>query len=490
MRPQGRFSPPHPVYSRRDLLHAGALGVMGLSLADVAALGGHAAPSPAAAPARAVIYIFLSGGAPQHDTFDLKPDAPEDIRGEFNPIATRTVGVHICEHLPRLAQRSRHWALVRSLSHPHNGHQHGTMAMLTGRTAMPPGFRTSKPQASDWPAMAAVAGYATRPRHNLPPAVVLPEKIVLPSQGVFPGQFAGMLGQRYDPWFVEATTHPHGNHSFSGAYPGYLFNLHAGRPSDRDDFVYRAPHLALPEGMIPGRLTTRRTLLHEIDRQRRDLERVAEVANLDRYRQGAIALLSNPRVRWAFDVTNADLKTQERYGANSFGWSLLMARRLIEAGVNLVQVNLGNMGSWDLHGNNFPMLKDYLLPPTDRGVSALLDDLEQSGLLDSTLVVMAGEFGRTPRIFNGAPNVYRLPGRDHWGPVQTIWCAGGGVRGGSVIGASDRLGAFPASALQTPENFAATIYHALGIPRTAHWHDAQNRPFPIYHADPIQGLMG
>ena len=198
--------------------------------------------------------------------------------------------------------------------------------------------------------------------------------------------------------------------------------------------------------------------------------------------------MADPKVRQAFDVTHADAKTQERYGANSFGWSLLMARRLIETGVNMVQVNLGNFGSWDLHGNNFPLLKNYLFPPTDQALSALLDDLQAGGLLESTLVVVAGEFGRTPRIFNVAPNIYKLPGRDHWAPCQSILLAGGGVRGGQVIGASDRNGAYPTADPQTPENFAATIYQALGIPREATWQDAANRPYHVYQADPIRGL--
>lgn len=361
--------------------------------------------------------------------------------------------------------------------------------MLTGRSPVQPSRRRG-PQPGDWPAIASVASYATRPRNELPPAVVLPEKIVHSNAGIFPGQFAGMMGPRYDPWFIEATTHPHAYHSFSGAYPGYLFNLHRGDRADRDDFEYRVPHLSLPEGMNGPRLTNRVSLLREIDRQRRGLDQFAQVAGANRFHQGALSLLSNPRVRWAFDVTRADVRTQDRYGANSFGWSLLMARRLVEVGVNMVQVNLGNMGSWDLHGNAFPMLKDYLLPPMDRGVSALLDDLEQSGLLETTLVVMAGEFGRTPRIFNGAPNVYRTPGRDHWGRVQTALFAGGGVRGGNIVGSSDRIGAVPAAAPQSPENFAATIFNALGIPASAHWHDAENRPHAIYYAEPIRGLMG
>jgi uncharacterized protein (DUF1501 family) len=167
-----------------------------------------------------------------------------------------------------------------------------------------------------------------------------------------------------------------------------------------------------------------------------------------------------------------------------------MARRLVELGVSMVQVNLGNLGSWDLHGNNFPLLKNYLLPPTDLAVSGLLDDLHQSGLLDSTLVVMAGEFGRTPRISHIAPEIYKAPGRDHWGPCQSVLFAGGGVKGGTVVGSSDRDGAYPASDPQSPENFAATIYHALGIPPEAIWHDVTGRPNQVYMAEPIRRLMG
>jgi uncharacterized protein (DUF1501 family) len=156
----------------------------------------------------------------------------------------------------------------------------------------------------------------------------------------------------------------------------------------------------------------------------------------------------------------------------------------------MVQVNMGNFGSWDLHGNNFPLLKDYLFPPTDQAVSALLDDLQESGLLEDTLIVMAGEFGRTPRISNVAPNIYKRPGRDHWAPCQSILLAGGGVQGGRIIGSSDRDGAYPTSDLQTPENFAATIYQALGIPEHATWQDATGRPYHVYQAEPISGLMG
>ena len=167
----------------------------------------------------------------------------------------------------------------------------------------------------------------------------------------------------------------------------------------------------------------------------------------------------------------------------------LVARRLVALGVNMVQVNLGNMGTWDLHDNAFPLAKNFLFPPTDLAISALLDDLTESGMLEETMVVIAGEFGRTPRIFNGAPNVYKTVGRGHWGPCQTVMIAGGGVAGGRVIGSSDKSGAYPASDTQTPESFASTIYHALGIPRSAHWHDAADRPYPVYRSEPIGGLF-
>jgi hypothetical protein len=199
-------------------------------------------------------------------------------------------------------------------------------------------------------------------------------------------------------------------------------------------------------------------------------------------------LLSGTKVRRAFDETNADRRTQERYGRNSFGWSLLMAFRLVEAGVNMIQVNLGNNETWDMHGDIFPRLKDKLFPPTDRALCALIDDLHESGLLDSTLIVMGSEFGRTPKLSTLADS-YGGPGRDHWGAVQSVFFAGGGIRGGTVIGSSDRLGAYPASSPQRPENMAATIYHALGIPPTAMWHDAVDRPHHVYHGGPIPGLL-
>jgi len=475
--------------SRRSVLQAGSLGLIGLSMADAARMRALADESGSVLPKpKAVIYLFLTGGPSQHDTFDMKPDGPVEYRGEFNPIATKTPGIQICEHFPLLAERSDKWALVRSLTHAENGHDRGTYVMLTGNAVVPPTFRSSKPQSIDLPSIAAVAGYASQSRRNMPTSAILPERIYHSNTGVYPGQFAGLLGPRHEPWLLQCTDKPHAYHDYSGAFPKYLFNLHDGVASDKDDWRFSVPHLTLQEGMLHSRFRDRLSLLKSIDEQRTQLEQAAEVSSYDRIRQGVVSLMADPNVRDAFDVRGADAKTLERYGDNSFGWSLLMARRLVETGVNMVQVNMGNFGSWDLHGNNFPLAKNFLFPPTDRAVSALLDDLDESGLLPSTLVVMAGEFGRTPRIFNVAPKIYKLPGRDHWAPAQSILLAGAGIHGGAVVGSTDRNGAYVTSDPQTPENFAATIYDALGIPRNANWYDITNRPYHIYQADPMRGL--
>jgi Protein of unknown function (DUF1501) len=470
----------HPVLSRRTMLQAGGVSLLGLGTSHLSALRGEA---PGRHPARAVIYIFLSGGLAQHDSFDMKPDAPENIRGEFKPFPTKTPGVQICEHLPGLAARSDRWALVRSLTHPTNNHSDGHLMMLTGRSVLPPGFSPNMPKDTDWPAIAAVAGAVTRPRNNLPPAVVLPERLIHNTGRVIPGQFAGVMGRNRDPWFLDASKF---EPKAYGAYPEYEFD-HQERPFKPLRSAFEIPDLSLPQGTDGTRLSSRLDVLKRIDEQRAALDRRASTGGLDRHRQAAVSLLTEPAVRRAFDIRHQPVKDLDRYGQNAFGWSLLMAARLVEAGVNLVQVNLGNNETWDTHGNAFPHLRDKLFPPTDKAVAALLDDLNARGLLDTTLVVMAGEFGRTPRVF-GLPQHYKLPGRDHWGAAQSVFLAGGGVKGGTVIGATDRHGAYPATDPQTPENLAATIYSALGIPKATMWRDAEGRPHHVYYGEPIRGL--
>ena len=479
--PAASTSLEHPRICRRTALQAGAIGLLGLGTGELGALRALGAGRPASA--RACIYIFLSGGLAQHDSFDLKPDAPEGIRGEFKPIATRTTGIRIVEHLPLLARRSHHWALVRSLTHPSNDHSAGHHIMLTGRSTLPPGFSPSRAQPTDWPSIAAVAGGATRLRNNLPPAIVLPERLIHTSGRIIPGQFAGIMGSQREPWFVDAS--PFDSRAY-GAFPTYEFD-HQERPLPAKRRAWGLPSLSLPHDVARGRFDNRLALLRRIDGQRKALDRGGDAGRFGRFHEGAVALLTQRKVRDAFDVTRAEPRLQDRYGRNAFGYSLLMARRLIEAGVNLVQVNLGNNETWDTHGNAFPHLKDHLLPPTDRALSALLDDLADSGLLNTTMIVMAGEFGRTPKV-SRLPQFYKLAGRDHWGAVQTVFFAGGGIRGGTVIGSSDKSGGYPATSPQTPENMAATIYQGLGIPRSAVWQDSQDRPHGIYHGLPIGGL--
>lgn len=434
---------------------------------------------------KSVIYIFLSGGLGQHDSFDMKPEAPANIRGEFQPIDTRTPGLQICEHLPRLAQRSHLWSLCRSLTHPTNDHSAGHHIMLTGRTMLPPGFDPGQPKSSDWPSLAAIAGAVTKPRNQLPPAVVLPEKLVHYSRRVLPGQFAGEMGPRRDPWFIEAAPF---EGACYGAYPEYAFD-HQERPNiitgKRD---YRIPETALAEGISRDRFDHRLALLRKLELRPDGTDSIDQEHSFVRSQQGAVSFLTDARIQQILDVRNAAPRQLDRYGRNSFGWSLMMARNLVEAGVNFVQVNLGNNETWDTHGEAFPHLKDKLFPPTDLALSALLDDLQETGLLQDTLIVMAGEFGRTPKVTH-LPQHYKLPGRDHWGAVQTVFFAGGGVQGGRVIGSSDKIGAYPAADPQKPENMAATMFAALGLPDTTAWYDDLKRPHQIYEAGPIQGLF-
>ncbi len=477
----------HPQISRRTAVQAGAVGLLGFGTNHLEALRG--ADTAPQGTAKSCIYLFLSGGLGQHDSFDMKPEAPAEIRGEFQPIATNTPGLEICEHLPRLAQRSEHWALLRSLTHSSNDHTASHYYMLTGRGTPPPTFKGDRqPRDSDWPSLASVVGNVVPTRNtNLPPAVVLPERLVHWSGGTIPGAYGGIMGHRRDPFFIEATQY--GDPFWRGAYPEYTFHqLPRTKATTPPPTVFQAPNLKLSAQTSRGRFDRRLSLLESIDSQRAALERSAEIEKYDLHRESAVSLLASSEIRRVLDVTEADGATQERYGRNSFGWSLLMAFRLVEAGVPMVQVNLGNNEAWDTHGESFWRLREKLYPPTDRALSALLDDLVSTGLLDSTLIVMAGEFGRTPKL-SLLPEHYDAPGRDHWGAAQSVFFAGGGVRGGTVVGATDKIGAYPAESPHSPDDFAATIYQALGIPQSAVWHDDLNRPHNIYHGQPITKLF-
>lgn len=486
--PQRRWL--HANCSRRHALQLGASSILGLGINHLMALREARAGSlnPSGGKAKSCIFIFLSGGLAQHESFDMKPDAPEDVRGEFRPIATQTTGLHICEHLPLLAQLCPHWSLCRSLTHPSNDHSAGHHIMLTGQSSLPAGFNPNSHSRNDHPSIAAklahtLIEYRVAQQNNLPPAVVLPERLIHNTGRVLPGQDGGSMGQNADPWFIEAS--PFHTTSY-GAFPTHAFD-HQQRTTT-DDRLFQAPQLTMPHGLSNQDIHGRLGLLSRLNQQRRTIDRLATNHPLDRHRQSAASMLVDPSIHTALDVTRASDQTQVRYGKNAFGWSLLMARRMVDIGVPLIQVNLGNNETWDTHGNAFPHLKERLLPPMDRAVSALIEDLHATGQLDETLIVMAGEFGRTPKITHLTQH-YKLPGRDHWGACQSVLFAGGGIAPGVVVGKSDAKGEYPVDSPVKPENFAATIYHLLGIPAQAVWKDSLGRPHSIYQGEPIAGLV-
>lgn len=473
----------NPAIHRRRLLQLGCRGLAGLGLTG-APLTAAAVVERAPAPPRAksVIFVYLPGGLSQLESFDMKPLAPREIRGDFDAVATQTPGLSICEHLPQLAMRSRKWSLVRTISHGHNDHAEGHMVMHSGRSDLPPGYDPENPQPTDWPTIASVIGAVLPARDALPPATILPERLIHLSGYVVPGQFGGMMGRRGDPWFIDAASFSSDSY---GAFPEYTFHFNPDR-TFANDRTFKVPNLTLGKDLAGARFNNRLSLLGSVERQGSHLTQATAAQSFERDRRNAEALLTDPRSEWIFGVTEADAELQDRYGRNSFGWSLLMAYRLVTSGVRFVHVHLGNNGSWDAHWSIFPVLKDKLFPPTDRALCALLDDLDQSGLLAETLVIVAGEFGRTPRIslLPGA----KFAGRDHWGPVQSALFAGAGVRGGTVIGETDSQGAYPVSQSYSPERFAATIYDALGIPETEMWLDQLQRPHHVYLDEPIAEL--
>lgn len=463
--------------SRRTVLQAGSIGTLGVGLGDLLAAQGLAGPRPARPP-KSVLFVFLTGGLSHQDSFDMKPDAPSAVRGEFEPIATRTPGVSICEHLPRLASMSDRYALLRSITTQSNGHGDACHMLLTGRLDFPAGYNEARaPSPNEWPSLPSQVTYATRNQKHLLPAVVLPQPSINEINKVRPGQYAGKLGSKYEAWHVDiAAPCALGN----GACPNCFRHdddlFEHGSPT-----IFDTPMLTLPEGGSL-RLGDRVRLLADVERQQRRLEETSDSDRLDEHRRQALSVLADPITRQAFDVEQADPATLAKYGKNKFGLSLLMARRLVEAGVGLVQVNLGKNSSWDTHRRNFVNLKRNLLPYFDQSIAALLDDLAETGLLDSTLVIVMGEFGRTPKINKDA-------GRDHWEHANTALFAGAGVRGGSILGATDSLAAYVTEDQQTPENVAATIFNTLGIPRDAVWTDIDGRPHELYRAEPIHQLM-
>jgi hypothetical protein len=446
----------HPVgITRRELLQVGYSGLLGIGLSSLPAFAaGERKPrSP-----KSMILVFLTGGPSHHDTFDLKPDAPAEVRGELKPIATSVPGLHISEHLPRLAARANKYALVRTLAHRDNNHLVATHHVLTGHF-QPGAFFDKVASRDDWPCYSSGLHYL-RPREDGVPGGVNLPTFLMEGPLTWPGQHAGFLGPRHDPW--QLTRDPNA--------PGFRVN-----------------DLNLSAGMEVGRLSDRRALLEQVDRQRKWLVAQAEGRRLTDQQHRAFALLTSGRVARAFEIDREPAAVRERYGRHAFGQSLLLARRLVQGGVRVVQANMGRVQNWDTHGANFSRLKNQLLPPLDRGVSALLDDLEATGLLEETLVLVVGEFGRTPKI-STLPGA-REPGRDHWAPCFSGLFAGAGVVGGQVIGKSDKIGAFPVTQPYTPDDLGATVYHVLGVNPASEVRDRQNRPVQLNRGQVMRGLF-
>jgi hypothetical protein len=443
--------------TRREWLRAGGLSALGLMLPDLLRQRANAArPHPDSfGRARSCIILLLFGAPAHQDIWDLKPLAPVEVRGEFRPIASSVPGIHFGEHIPRVARQAHRVAVVRSVSHPDNTHTVAMHYMLTGwRHAQPNTNPQNQP--GDFPTFGAVAQYLRPSRGPLPSGISLnaPANQVSANNHIFPGFFAGFLGSRYDPLFVS-------------------------QDPSRPDFQ---PFLSV-EGPATQRLLDRRSLLAEVDRRRRALEPTRSVRARDAYYEQAFSLVTSPAARQAFDLARESDRVRDQYGRTAFGQGLLLARRLVEAGVPLVTVNWARDDAfWDTHANNFRLLKNSLLPPFDRGFAALLEDLGQRGLLDETLIVCLGEFGRTPAINANA-------GRDHWAACNSVVLAGGGIRGGQVYGSSDRVAAYPATAPVSPSDLAATIYHALGIDPHTDLRDPLGRPLPLSTGTPLTTLF-
>jgi hypothetical protein len=457
-------APIHAALNRRIFLVASGVGFAGL---DLPALVRAAPQSESTRSAKSAILVWLSGGASHIDTWDMKPDAPAEFRGPFRCVATAAPGVRLCEHLPLLGKQARHLAIIRSLGHFGRGtgdHHAGYSYNLTGH-APDQSFRTllnnRKPLPTDWPFLGSVVA-SKRPAHPyLPSLISLPQKPGAPTY-TRPGQFAARLGLEYDPAYLIGSLE---------------------RPLD---FV--VPALSLQGNVDPRRLVDRRSLLRALDRASRSAEDRPALRTLSRQQDRAFSLLSSTRTRGAFDLRREPLAVRERYGPTVNATSMLMARRLVEAGVPFVSVfwqetpKLDKLcasgGGWDTHGNNFNCLRDHLLPEFDRCFSALLADLHERGLLEQTLVFVNSEMGRRPRIGDPRSGGARGAGRDHWTSCMSVLMAGGGVRGGRTYGASDKVAAYPADRPVGPEDIARTVYHSLGI-HDLEATDREGRPFDL-----------
>jgi hypothetical protein len=423
--------------ARRDFLRLGTAGVfgLGLSLPELLARRGDASENGGVPRDVSLIFLFLRGGLSTIDTFDLKPDAPAEFRGDFKPIPTNVSGIQIGEHLPKLARQADKFSLLRSFHHHNSDHGPADHYMFTGyfpRAGFNPGLTPNNQQ----PAYGAVIARKRGPRGPVPPYVCLPK-----------------MHASAGPAYLGATAAP------------FVVSADPNAPD------FSVPDVVPPPVLDASRLDDRKRLLARVDRFQKAAEARAngDARSVDVFRQKAFDLMTSAEAKRAFDIHAEDDKLRDAYGRNSLGQSCLMARRLVQAGVRCVTLDHSN---WDTHNDNFATLKRQLLPDLDGGLSTLFRDLSERGMLETTLVVVSGEFGRTPRINKDA-------GRDHWGPSFTVTVGGGGIRGGRVVGKSDARAERPAADPCGPEDLAATVYHLLGIDPKEEFLTPEGRPVAI-----------
>ncbi|MEO1994268.1 MAG: DUF1501 domain-containing protein [Planctomycetaceae bacterium] len=431
----------HPL-TRRHLIHVGSLGGVGLTLPGLLAAGARAKPH-LKATADACIVIFLNGGPSHLDMWDMKPQAATSIRGEFAPVSSALPGFEVCEHLPEMAKQAGKLTVVRSMHHGvNNAHAAAVYASLTGHDR---GEIGGGARPTDYPCPGSVVAMRRPVRADTVSHVCLPYITREGAQGPpQPGFFGGFLGRAHDPLFVL-------------------------KDPNATDFAI--PELTLQTDISAQRLDVRRQLFEQLDQTANQLG----AASMSRFQTRALDLLASQRAQTAFRVSDEAESVRTRYGRNTYGQSVLLARRLVEAGTRLVTVSWAPHANatWDTHGSNFKSLKSTLLPQFDRACSSLLDDLQQRGLLERTLVAVLGDFGRTPKI--NANNA----GRDHWNYCYSLVLAGGGIQAGLVYGASDRIGGYPARNALEPGDIISTIYAALGIPHDSEIHDQLGRPYRL-----------
>ena len=423
--------------SRRDFLRVGSAGALGLNLSLPMLLQGQAQAATRGKSTSdiSVIILFLMGGPSAHETFDLKPQAPPDVRGEFRPIGTKVPGIQICEHLPRVAGQMDKFSILRAFTHKNSGHGGADHYMLTGYDTKA-GFNPAIKPNNQYPSHGSMIAHKLGPRGSVPPYICLPS--MHPSAG------SAYLGADAVPFTIEA---------------------------DPNSPNFAVPDLASPFTVDSARVDARHELLAHVDRYRHSAEVAANAGarNVSTFGQRAVELMTSPSAKKAFDINNESTSLREEYGRTTLGQSCLMARRLVEAGVRCVTINHAN---WDTHYNNFNILKNDLLPQFDAAYSTLLRDLADRGMLKNTIVITTGEFGRTPRINKDA-------GRDHWSKNFSVLMAGGGINGGRVIGRSNKWGEEPEEGATGPEDMAATMYQLLGINPSEEIITPEGRPVPI-----------